>query len=156
MHPVAPHVVTTYASVFPSPEMDGDFTVPELVTCTRSRSVAETTVVPAPRRMRQMPKPATATTATSAAIAMNAVRGCTRRLVLRRAEAAVSSARTKSPAVEKRSAGVLARAFSTARSIASGTVSRTTRKRVGRSVRSLAIMACAVAPVTGGSPAIIS
>jgi len=48
--------------------------------------------------------------------------------------------------------GFLARALS----IPSGTVSRTVRIRVGRSVKSFAITACAVAPVCGGSPTSIS
>ena len=67
-----------------------------------------------------------------------------------------SSARAKSPALANRSAGVLSSALATAASTASGTDDRTTRRCTGRSVISLAIMAWAVGPVTGGSPASIS
>ena len=62
----------------------------------------------------------------------------------------------KSPADENRSAGVFASAFATASSTASGSVSRRMRRRVGFSVISLAIIACALPPETGGSPASIS
>ena len=67
-----------------------------------------------------------------------------------------SRARANSPALANRSAGVLSSALATAASIASGTALRTTRRWTGRSVISLAIIACAVGPVTGGSPASIS
>lgn len=74
----------------------------------------------------------------------------------RTGSAARSSAALNSPALAYRSDGTLASAFTTAVSTPSGTVSRTTRSRVGRSVSSLAITACTVGPVTGGSPASIS
>ena len=66
------------------------------------------------------------------------------------------SARAKSPALVKRSAGVFDSAFATAASISGGTVVRSTRRCVGDSVISFAIIDCALAPVTGGSPASIS
>ena len=67
-----------------------------------------------------------------------------------------SSAFAKSPALANRSAGVFASAFATAASTLNGTVSRSTRRCVGFSVISFAIIDCALAPVTGGSPASIS
>ena len=67
-----------------------------------------------------------------------------------------SSARANSPALAKRSAGVLSSALATAASTASGTEGRTTRRWTGRSVMSFAIIAWALGPVTGGSPASIS
>jgi hypothetical protein len=67
-----------------------------------------------------------------------------------------ASARANSPALVNRSAGVLASARATAASISGGTVLRSTRRCVGVSVISFAIIDCALAPVTGGSPASIS
>jgi hypothetical protein len=68
----------------------------------------------------------------------------------------LSSARTNSPALAKRSAGVFDSARATAASSAGETVSRRTRSRVGVSVISLAMIDCTLPPVTGGSPASIS
>ncbi len=66
------------------------------------------------------------------------------------------SAEANSAALAKRSAGSLARAVRTASSTSSGTVSRMAEGGLGRSVITLATMACAVAPVKGGSPVSIS
>ena len=66
------------------------------------------------------------------------------------------SAAANSPALRNRSTGAFARARMTADSTLSGTVSRTVLSRVGRSVKSLAITACAVGPECGASPASIS
>ena len=56
-----------------------------------------------------------------------------------------SSSRTNDVTPDCRSAGTFASAFATAASTPSGTVSRIARSRVGRSVISFAITACAVA-----------
>ena len=66
------------------------------------------------------------------------------------------SAVANSDALANRSAGTFANAFATAASMWSGTSARTVRILVGRSERSLAITACAVGPVWGGSPVSIS
>src|SRR5206468_3458151 len=67
-----------------------------------------------------------------------------------------ASAAANSAAPPNRSAGTFASALATAASMPSGTVSRTVRIRVGRSVSSFAITAWTVGPVCGGSPASIS
>src|SRR3982750_3132071 len=66
------------------------------------------------------------------------------------------SASANFSAVANRSAGSLASAVSTARSTARGTVSRTAVGAVGRSVSTLATIACTVDPLNGGSPVSIS
>ena len=104
--------------------------------------------------------PATATTARApvridvrAALAERPVRPFTATLWN---ECAPASADTKSCAEAKRSAGSFARALRTVLSTCGGTVSRTARGGVGRSVITLATMACTVEPVNGGSPVSIS
>src|SRR2546422_10555269 len=71
-----------------------------------------------------------------------------------RVEPAVSAA-TKAPAVENRSAGAFPSAFVTAASTVDGTCRTVLRCGIG-SVSRLAMMAWAVGPVYGGSPASIS
>ncbi len=66
------------------------------------------------------------------------------------------SASANWPAVAKRSAGSLDSARNTAVSIGGDTVSRSSASRRGRAVMIFAMMACAVGPVNGGSPASIS
>ncbi len=68
----------------------------------------------------------------------------------------VARAWAKSAAVAKRSAGSLASAVSTACSTWTGTVSRNVRSGVGRSLSTLATIACTLDPVNGGSPVSIS
>ena len=66
---------------------------------------------------------------------------------------AASSARANSAAVAKRSAGTKASARLMAWSTASGTAGRTRRTLGTSPAMRLAITACAVGPVCGGSPA---
>jgi hypothetical protein len=66
------------------------------------------------------------------------------------------SASPKSAAPAKRSAGTRASARWIAASIASGTACRCSRTLGGASVSRRAIIACAVGPVNGVSPASIS
>ena len=152
-HPFDPQSVTMYAIVFPSAEIAGRDTRPVFVICLRSRS--DTTLrgfaLDRPRAIHNIP-PISAMTAIATAVHMN----CRRLKVVACSGTAAVKARAKSPAELNRSAGTFARAFSVARSIARGMVSLTTRSFTGFSVSSFAIIACAVAPVTGGSPAIIS
>jgi hypothetical protein len=66
------------------------------------------------------------------------------------------SACAKSLAEAKRSAGSLASAFSTAHATLTGTVDCIMWSGLGSLVISLAIIACALVPLCGGSPASIS
>ena len=66
------------------------------------------------------------------------------------------SASANSRAVPNRSVGVFSRARIRARSTDGGTLSRSRRTDVGRSVSSFAMIARLVDPLTGGSPASIS
>ena len=70
--------------------------------------------------------------------------------------AAACSARAKSPAVAKRSAATGASARWIAWSTPSGTLGRTRRTLGTGSISRLAMIACAVGPVYGASPASIS
>ena len=102
---------------------------------------------------------AAATTATASPAAM-----ATRRLGMPRTAAegltslgpAPYSAATNSSVVANRSAGTLASATSIARSTAGDTVSRTVRSGGTGELSRLAMIAWAVGPVNGGSPASIS
>ncbi len=67
-----------------------------------------------------------------------------------------SRARANSAALPNRSAGDFANAFAIACSIASGTVSRSSRSGRGDSVNRRAIIACSVGAENGGAPASIS
>ena len=69
---------------------------------------------------------------------------------------APASASAKCAAEANRSAGSFANALASAASITADTSPRTTASRIGGSVSSFAMMACAVGPVCGGSPASIS
>jgi hypothetical protein len=66
------------------------------------------------------------------------------------------SAREKSATDANRSAGTFDNAFAMAASTLSGTVERTVRTCIAGSVSSLAMTACTVLPVMGGSPTSIS
>ena len=69
---------------------------------------------------------------------------------------AAANAAPKPETVANRSAGALASAVMTTRSTSSGTDGRTTRIDRGSSICCRAMIACAVEPVWGGSPASIS
>src|SRR4051812_11435573 len=72
------------------------------------------------------------------------------------AAGAASSARTNSATLANRSAGTFDSAFATAASTLADTVGRTVRTCITGSVSSLAMTACTVFPVIGGSPTSIS
>ena len=111
-------------------------------------------------------RPRESRTASSASVvsASAAVVSCHGRASPARALPGVSDATVGGPvsapanaaALEKRSAGSLARHLSTAASTCCGTVSRTMEMGRGRSLRTFATIACTVAPVNGASPVSIS
>src|SRR5438105_15083269 len=111
VHPREPQVDTSYARVFPSPEIAGNLTRPVLVITVLSRSVAAGPEAPVALRRSKTP-PAINTSNAAAAIPSVVL---DRILLEPTAGPEVSSACANSPAVLKRSAGTFANAFSTAR-----------------------------------------
>jgi hypothetical protein len=91
-----------------------------------------------------------------AAAAATAASGATRLLSCRQRSKAWSSALAKSTTVSNRSAGTFASARRTTASSVGVTVSRATLAEGGGWPNCLAMIACAVGPENGGSPASIS
>ena len=157
VQPAGPQFAVRYASAFPSLEIAGMVASPVKVICRRSVSVTPM-ALPAPI----FPRASNAKSATTAMPATTPSAAAVRRFDHRRAahdrrrsdvrlECARECARRREPVRRHFRQCFRDRALHTL-----GTVLRMTRSLVGASVRSLAMMTCFVAPVTGGSPAIIS
>src|SRR5512143_4242000 len=137
----------TYASRVPSGEREGLRALPSVVSGSIYGVNASATGDRWPRATHATAPTATTTPPATATLIQRGRPGTSRDS---------ETTRENSLTDAKRSAGILLNALATAVSIPSGTVSRTTRSRVGRSVISFAMIAWTLGPVTGGSPASIS